>query len=147
MSQTLSVILRLAAVTAAAWHTAASAAGPAPQAAANPTPEAVYQKERAACLRGSSAQDRATCLREAGAALAEARRAKLGNGEDARDRARNAELRCKNVAPADRDDCLRMARGEGTVSGSVEGGGVIKELVEVTVGPPIVVPPASAASR
>jgi hypothetical protein len=138
----------LAVLAAAAWLTAASAAGPAvQQAAANPSPEAVYQKERAACLRGTSPQDRATCLREAGAALAESRRARLGNGEGARDLARNAEQRCKNVAPADRDDCLRMARGEGTVSGSVDGGGVIKELVTVTQEPLIVVPAAPAASR
>ncbi len=148
MHPTSAMSLRgLAALLAASMLWPAWAAKPAPQASANASPEAVYQKERAACLQGASPQGRGTCLQEAGAALAEARRARLGNGEDASDRSRNAEQRCKNVAVADRDSCRRMAHGEGTVSGSVDGGGVIKELTTVTVGPAVVIPPAPAASR
>lgn len=123
------------------------AAKAAPQPPANAAAEAVYQKERAACLRGASSQGRATCLTEAGAALAEARRSRLDSGENARDLYRNAELRCKDVVAADRDSCRRMAHGEGVVSGSVDGGGVLKELVTVTVEPVAAIPPAPAASR
>lgn len=134
--------LCLPGIAAAILTSPALAAQPSAPASA----EAAYQKERAACLAGSSQQDRATCLKEAGAALAEARRARLGNAEDARALADNALRRCKAVAPEDRDDCERMARGEGKVSGSVEGGGVIKELVTRSV-EPVPTPPAPAASR
>lgn len=113
--------------------------------AANATsPEAIYRQYRADCLAGRTHQDRATCLQEAGAALAEARRGRLDNGADARTLQQNALLRCQRQKPEDRADCERLARGEGQRSGSVEGGGVIKEIVTVTVGP---VPPAASASQ
>lgn len=120
----------------------AGAAQPAPLAsAASSSADAVYRRERVDCAKETAPQGRATCLKEAGAAHAEAQRKLLGNGEDARALAANAELRCKRVATADRDACLRMARGEGTVSGSVEGGGLMKTLT-------MPVPsPMSAASR
>ena len=103
--------------------------------------DAVYQRERAACKLDATPQGRTTCLKEAGAAHAEAKRNQLGNGEDEAALRQNAELRCKSVAAADRDHCQRMARGEGTVSGSgsVAGGGVLKTLVTTV--------PAPAASR
>jgi hypothetical protein len=100
------------------------------------SPEAMYRYEREKCLSGRSHQDRATCLREAGAALAEARRGRLDNGVSARQLADNRVARCAAQHEAERADCERMARGEGTVVGSVEGGGVIKELVTRQVGTP-----------
>ncbi|HSW04633.1 hypothetical protein [Aquabacterium sp.] len=114
------------------------------QAAKSPlpgSPEAVYREDRANCLAGRTHQDRATCLREAGAALVEARRGGLDSG-DARTLERNALLRCQRQSVEDRPDCERLARGEGQTSGSVEGGGVIKEIVTRTVGP---VPQAAPA--
>ena len=110
--------------------------------------EARYQQERAACLNGTSQQDRATCLKEAGAALAEARRARLDNGEDARALRENALQRCKAQPPQDRDACERLARGEGTVSGSVGGGGLIKEVVTPVIEPaPAAMPVEPAPAR
>jgi hypothetical protein len=100
--------------------------------------EALYVKERAACLDGTSQQERAACLKEAGAALAEAKRSRLGNGEDARALRSNAVQRCDAVRAEDRDSCRRMALGEGTVSGTAAAGGVVKELV--TVEPAAAVP-------
>lgn len=100
------------------------------------SPEAKYQKERAACLSGQTNQARETCLKEAGAALAEARKGRLDNGEAKPSLNANALERCKVVPAADRTACERMARGEGKVSGSVEGGGVIKELVTIVPGKP-----------
>jgi hypothetical protein len=91
--------------------------------------QAIHAKERSACLAGASQQERAACLKEAGAALAEARRSRLGNAEDARALRRNAVQRCAAVRAEDRDHCRRMALGEGTVSGSAAAGGVVKELV------------------
>ncbi len=92
----------------------------APVLAAEPAvsaPAQTYQKDRAACLQGLSQQDRATCLKEAGAALAEAPRGRLGAGEDARTLTNNALQRCKSVPPKDRSACERMALGEGKVFG------------------------------
>jgi hypothetical protein len=88
--------------------------------------QARYQQDRAACISGQSHQDRATCLREAGAALQEAKRARIGDGEGSYEQ--NQLIRCDRVSAGDREDCLRRMRGEGTVSGSVEGGGIYREL-------------------
>ena len=60
-----------------------------------------YQQERAVCLSGQSSQDRATCLREAGAAFAEAKRGALDDGSAAHER--NARERCNKLAEADRN--------------------------------------------
>jgi hypothetical protein len=89
-----------------------------------------YQADRAACLSGQSHQDRQTCLREAGAAQAEARRG--GLDDKGADYERNKLARCDaQTVPADREMCIRMMKGAGTASGSVEGGGIYRELVEV----------------
>jgi hypothetical protein len=103
----------------------------APAAAADPVAPgdamARYERERAACLSGQSAQDRETCLREAGAALQAARK---GRAEDPpSDVERNRLLRCEvHPTVADREECVRRMT-QGTVRGSVEGGGVVRELV------------------
>ena len=84
-----------------------------------------YHDERAACLSGASNQDRATCLREAGAALQEAKRGGLAGEE--RDLARNRTARCAALPQADREDCtLRMEQG--TTSGSARQGGILREV-------------------
>lgn len=94
-----------------------------------------YQQERADCLSGRSAQDRQTCLKEAGAAYAEARRGRLGSEVDARQLRENALLRCRVVPAEDREACERLASGGGKVSGSVTEGAVLKELVTRRVEP------------
>lgn len=104
-----------------AWS--ASAGDPAPSAAAMKR----YQQERAACLSGQTHQQQETCLREAGAALQQARR---GNVEDApSDTAQNRLRRCDlHPQPQDREECIRRM-DQGRTTGSVEGGGIIRELV------------------
>ena len=97
--------------------------------------DAVYQRERAVCNQDATPQGRSTCLKEAGAAHAEAKRKQLGNGEDGQALGQNTEMRCRHAAIADQDRCLRMARGEGTVSGSVDGGGLLKTLVTPVAAP------------
>lgn len=88
--------------------------------------QARYQQDRTACMSGQSQQDRATCLREAGAALEEAKRARAGDSDSAYEQ--NRLIRCDGLPAGDREDCLRRMRGEGTVSGSVESGGIYREL-------------------
>jgi hypothetical protein len=90
-----------------------------------------YQQERARCLRGDSNQDRATCLKEAGAAYDEARRGHLAAAPRP-ELARNATERCKAQPAADRDDCVQRILGGGTTKGSVQGGGVIRQTETTT---------------
>jgi len=107
---------------AALLGTAASA-GAVPRSEA----QATFQRDRAACIEGLTGQDRATCMREAAAALQEARRGRLADGDGQFER--NRLLRCERQPVEDRQDCVRRMNGEGTTSGSVQGGGILRELV------------------
>ncbi len=96
-----------------------------PALAASAAAEATYRDDRAACMAAGAPQSRSDCLREAGAARAEAGRGGL-----------------KTATPQDplvRTSCERMAAGEGSVSGSVDGGGTLKSLT-------VTVPAAAGAS-
>ena len=66
--------------------------------------------------------------REAGAARDEARRGILARGENNAEFDRNKFARCDKHAGEDRELCIRRMSGEGTVTGSVEGGGLYREL-------------------
>jgi len=87
---------------------------------------ATIQQERANCMSGNTSQEQATCLREAGAAKQESQRGKL---RDNSDYTANARKRCAALPDAERTDCERRLKGEGSVSGSVGSGGVVRELV------------------
>jgi hypothetical protein len=87
--------------------------------------QARYQQERAVCISGQSHQDRDTCLREAGAELQAAKLGKLAEGSGSYEQ--NQLARCERLPASDRDDCVRRL-SDGTVSGSVEGGGIYREL-------------------
>lgn len=100
--------------------------------AANNTSDANarYQAERAMCNSSQSYQDRATCLREAAAALQESKKGRLGSDQGANDMYKqNALTRCNALPADDRDACQRRIEGEGTTTGSVPEGGVLRELV------------------
>ena len=86
------------------------------------------------CKSGRSNQDLATCMREAGAALAEAKRGGLGDGTAPY--AANQTLRCDPLPEDQRKDCIARMQGQGTTSGSVAGGGIYRELVTREVGAP-----------
>jgi hypothetical protein len=90
--------------------------------------QARYQQERAACLSGQSHQDQSTCLREAGAALEEARRGRLDTGQAARYQ-ENALLRCSVLPSEERSACHARMQGQGTTRGSVAEGGIYRELI------------------
>jgi ATP/maltotriose-dependent transcriptional regulator MalT len=119
--------IRLYALTLAAT-VALLVAGTAAAAGANLSQaQQRYQQERAVCLSGQSNQDRATCLKEAGAALQEARRGGLDTGDD-RDLGHNRMMRCMALPAQDREDCARRMHGEGVTTGSAQQGGVLREL-------------------
>ncbi len=86
-----------------------------------------YQKDRAACLSGNTGQEKSACLKEAGAALVEARRGGLTSA-DSSTYVRNTMDRCVPLPAADQEDCVRRMQGEGTIVGSVEEGGIYREL-------------------
>jgi len=90
--------------------------------------QALYQQERAVCLGGRSNQDRTTCLREAGAAHAQAKREGWA-GDQAAQYLHNARTRCERLPDLDRRDCVARMQGQGTTSGSAAGGGIYRELV------------------
>jgi len=151
MKLNLASLAGLIVVGAAATYAASPAhAADAAAAAAKST----YATERADCEAGRTAQDRATCLKEAGAAQQERKRNTLDNAGSAR---QNAIERCNAVAPKDKADCLARIEGPNqpnqrtTTSGSVAGGGVIRETKTTTTGQPTVVilpaPPAASAPR
>ena len=86
--------------------------------------QATYNRDRAECMKNDG-EDRATCLREAGAALQESKRGGLTNEQAQLEKNRLA--RCDNQPAKDRDECIRRMN-EGTTSGSVQGGAVVREL-------------------
>jgi len=134
---------------------AASFAGPPAHAAqSDAAARATYLAERADCEAGRTAEDRATCLREAAAAEQERKRNHLDNAGSAH---QNAIERCNLVPASDKADCLARIEGPNkpnqttTTSGSVAGGGILRETKTVTTGLPTIVilpgTPAASAPR
>ena len=117
--------------------------------AAAPAAKSTYLKERADCDAGRTAEDRATCLKEAGAAQDERKRNRLDNSGSMR---QNAIDRCNALPTKDRPDCLARIEGSAqpnqrtTTSGSVAGGGIIRETTTTTTGQPTIIIPAAPAT-
>jgi len=88
------------------------------------------QSERTACVTGNTQQDRATCLKEANNAAADKRRGVLDSGTNY---ASNALARCDVLMGEDKAACQARIAGYGNTSGSVAGGGVIREVETVVV--------------
>ena len=149
MKLNLASLAGLIVVGAAASYAAAPAH--AADAAAAAAAKSTYAKERADCEAGRTAEDRATCLKEAGAAQQERKRNQLDNAGSAR---QNAIERCNLVAPKDKADCLARIEGPNkpnqttTTTGSVAGGGVVRETKTTTTGEPtiVIIPGTPAAS-
>lgn len=101
-----------------------------------------YQQERAACLSRTDTADRSACLQDA----VVGRDAALRNRPKDLDPnyAANQLKRCQALPMDLRQDCLARMNGQGTVSGSVDKGGIYRELV--TVVPAEAVPAARPAS-
>ena len=124
-----------AAAAIALWGVCAFAATPSSET------QARYEQERARCLSGQSGQAQDTCLKEAVNAREAASKGQLADG-DGKLR-KNAKERCDVLTGDDKRDCMSRIKGasNSTESGSVKGGGIIRETV--TTEP---APAASAAS-
>lgn len=127
-----------------------------PAAWAQPSPsqrqgaDADYRREVRACESSASSQDRSTCLREARSARADLRHGALTTPSPEALQT-NALARCQVFAPGpDMDACRARVMGEGSSSGSVAGGGILREYaVSVPLEPSpaqteMGAPPASA---
>jgi hypothetical protein len=96
-----------------------------------------YQQEVNACMTGKTQQDQATCLREARNAQADKQRGVLDNA-GAQFQA-NAAARCDALAGEEKAACQARLMGFGNTTGSVAGGGVLREVETVVM-------PAGASS-
>jgi hypothetical protein len=93
-----------------------------------------YERERAACMTGATQQAQDTCLREATNAAAEKRNGEIGTAAQ-KQMTDNALKRCEALGGEDRAACAARVLGYGQASGSVAGGGVIREVETVVVPP------------
>jgi hypothetical protein len=90
-----------------------------------------YRQDMAVCNSGQSNQDVATCRREAGSALVEARKGALNDAPG--EYQLNALQRCSVHKEAeDRLACEARMSGQGTTEGSAAAGGMLRESVTVT---------------
>lgn len=91
----------------------------------------VYRNEVQACLSGRAHQARETCLEEARNALAERRRGLLDTPQE--DLASNALARCDPLRGEFKAACRARVMGYGALTGSVAGGGLLREVETVVL--------------
>lgn len=89
--------------------------------------QAQYKQDVALCNSSAATQDRNNCLLEARRALAENRRGGLNDNQSSYQA--NASQRCGVLKGDDRVACEGRMQGQGSVQGSVAGGGLIRESV------------------
>lgn len=92
--------------------------------------QARYRQDMAICNSGQSNQSAATCRREAGSALAEAKRGTLHT--NAPQYQRNALLRCAVHQGDDRVACEARIIGQGDVTRGTQAGGLLRKSITVT---------------
>lgn len=95
-----------------------------------------YRHEVQSCLSGKTQEDRPTCLREARNAHAEKLRGRLDNAQQSQFET-NSVARCDVQTGDDKAACKARMMGFGQTSGSVAGGGLLREVETV-------VPPSQA---
>jgi hypothetical protein len=86
------------------------------------------------CIQGRTPSGGVGCISPAEANLTRSRQAALD--KDPAQYQRNALVRCDRLVGDDRQDCVARIQGQGTTSGSVENGGIYRELVTRSVGTP-----------
>ena len=91
-----------------------------------------YQHEVQSCMTGHTQQDQATCLKEARNAQADKKRGVLESGAQLE---ANAKARCDVLSGEDKAACQARMMGYGSTTGSVAGGGVLREVETVTMPP------------
>lgn len=90
-----------------------------------------YQQEVQACMTGHTQQDRDTCLKEARNAQADKKRGLLDNASAQFQS--NAAARCDVLAGEEKAACQARVMGYGNTSGSVAGGGLLREVETVVM--------------
>jgi hypothetical protein len=94
--------------------------------------QAADKPARAGCPYGPSLAGRATCMTKADFDVTQSRQVALD--ADPAQYLRNALKRCEPLSGDDRQDCVARTNGKGTTTGSVEGGGIYRELITREVG-------------
>lgn len=87
--------------------------------------QARYRLDMAVCNSGQSNQSAATCRREAGSALAQARRGLLNDAPGQYQR--NALLRCQAHTGDDRVACEARILGQGDITDAAQAGGLLRQ--------------------
>jgi uncharacterized protein YlxW (UPF0749 family) len=93
-----------------------------------------YQQDLTECETQQATQDLAACRLEARNALAEAKR-NLLNDTTANLFEKNQFKRCRVFKGDDREACEARVRGEGNTTGSVQSGGILREVVRPVPSP------------
>ena len=119
-------VTALLAVTAATAQVATGAPG-----ATGIDASGNYQQEVQACMTGRTQQDQETCLKEARNAQADKKRGVLDNA--GAQFQTNAAARCEVQAGEDKAACQARVMGYGNTSGSVAGGGLLREVETVVM--------------
>lgn len=111
--------------------------------AAATSPQAKYARDTARCRTITTHTERANCLSEASTAFAQTQPSKPE--ENPSQLMANALRRCATLPQPDKRDCEARIQGQGTTSGSVAAGGILRELVtrEVVLDP-AALPPTAA---
>ena len=128
--------------------TAALLAAASPWAAEPPSRDrlsAGHGKATARCPHGVTHEGGSVCLSKAELDLTRARQAALD--KDPAQYMRNALIRCDGLGGDDKRDCVARIQGQGTTSGSVESGGIYRELVTREVGAPPAKAPEAGTPR
>lgn len=93
-----------------------------------------YQQDLVECEAQQATQDMAACRLEARNALAEAKRSLL-NDTTANLFEKNQLKRCRVFKGDDREACEARVRGDGSSTGSVQSGGILREVVQPVPSP------------
>lgn len=91
-----------------------------------------YQQEMADCRSRASAEEMSNCTLEARNTLAEIKRGRMRENEQAADYEKNALLRCDVHQGLDRTACIDRMKGRGHTEGSVASGGILR-AIETTI--------------
>jgi hypothetical protein len=107
----------------------ANALAASPNASTQKQAQARYRQDMAVCNSGQSNQSAATCRRDAGSALAEAKRGTLHT--NAPQYQRNALLRCAVHQGDDRVACEARIVAQGDVTTETQAGGLLRKSITV----------------
>ena len=94
---------------------------------ADAAPPAAAGPKSGGCAYGASRSGHAGCMAKGEYELTRSRQAALDR--DPAQYQRNAQVRCEGLSEEDKRLCVARMQGQGTTTGSVEGGGIYRELI------------------